>query len=303
LGVAALGVADLSAVSSNASLAQLPPLDDRRLSRTLVVSPLGAALKSRAGVLDAATSAAHASAATASSSALRPLAGVAAFGVAALGVAALGDAADAAEERRDLPELLGAGSSSSSSSSSVSTRASAGSERRAFFSDLGAVSPKASLAQSAPAEDRRLSRPLVVRPLGADLKSRLGVLDAATSAAHASAATASSSAFRPLAGVRALGVAALGDAADAPDERRDLPEPLGAGAASSTSISSSASLPSSLSSSSLSVSSSPGAAASDLRALRTDLGATSAYASSAHLAPLDERRLLRGSATPLSAAL
>ena len=38
-------------------------------------------------------------------------------------------------------------------------------------------------------------------------KSRAGDLDAATSAAQASPATASSSSVRPLAGVRALGVA------------------------------------------------------------------------------------------------
>ena len=48
--------------------------------------------------------------------------------------------------------------------------------------------------------------------VGFTLKSRMrtGVLEAATSAAQASPATASSSSFRPLAGVRAFGVAALG---------------------------------------------------------------------------------------------
>ena len=83
--------------------------------------------------------------------------GVAVLGVAVLGVTALGVAgATPVEERRD-----------AGVASSTSRRASAESERRFFCSVLGAESPKASLAQSAPPEDRRVSRALVVRPLGA----------------------------------------------------------------------------------------------------------------------------------------
>ena len=103
-----------------------------------------------------------------------------------------------ADERREafLPEATGAGSCDS--------------ERRpaTFFSDLGATSANCSFAHSAPDDDRRELRP-GFRPLAAALKSRAGVLDASTSAAHASAAAASSSFERPLAGVREAGGAAV----------------------------------------------------------------------------------------------